>query len=231
LSIWRRLAQALGDTLLPQSCLLCGDGRGSGPLCPACRRELPLLQGDGCPVCAEASPDGAVCGACLKSPPRFDATLAPLPYAFPLDKLVQALKYQHRLAVAGFLAQAMLAGPRPEGDIIVPLPLSAKRLRERGFNQAVEIARPLARALRLPLGLNGFTRRLDTAPQATLPWKERRRNVRHAFACSRDLAGKTVIVVDDVMTTGATLDEFAATLKQHGALRVTNWVAARARRH
>jgi ComF family protein len=231
LSIWRRLPQALGNAALPQDCLLCGHGGVTGPLCPACRQELPRLDGDGCPVCAEASPGGAVCGACLKSPPHFDLTLAPLPYAFPVDKLVQTLKYQHRLAVAGFLAQAMLTGSRPPGDVIVPLPLAKTRLRQRGFNQAAEIARPLARALQLPLGLDGFARRLDTAPQATLPWKERRRNVRHAFACDHDLAGRTIIVVDDVMTTGATLDEFASTLKKCGASRVINWVATRARRH
>ena len=190
-----------------------------------------MLAGPACPVCAEASPGGNLCGTCLKDMPHFDATFAPFAYAFPLDKLVQALKYQHRLAVAAFLADAMLAGARPDGDLIVPLPLSAGRLRERGFNQAVEIARPLARALGLPLQLDGFTRRLDAAPQATLPWKERRRNVRHAFECALDLTGQSIIVVDDVMTTGATLDEFARTLKDHGALRVTNWVVARARRN
>ena len=220
----------MGNALLAQDCLLCGGAGTDGLVCRACRQDLPIL-GGGCPVCAEDSPGNAICGACLKSPPRFDGTLAPFVYAFPLDKLVQALKYQHRLAVAGFLAEAMLAGPRPQGDLIVPLPLSSTRLRERGFNQAAEIARPLARALGLPLDLDGFTRRLDTVAQATLPWKERRRNVRHAFECGRDLSGRTIIVVDDVMTSGATLDEFARTAKDHGALRVINWVAARARRH
>ncbi len=231
MSIWRRRLAALGAALLPQDCLLCGSPSGQGLLCRACRQDLPTLAESGCPVCAEASPGGAVCGNCLKSAPRFDGTYAPFAYAFPLDKIVQALKYQHRLAVAGFLADAMLGGPHPDGDLIVPLPLSAKRLRERGFNQAAEVARPLARALGLPLQLDGLTRRLDTVPQATLPWKERRRNVRHAFECALDLADQSIIVVDDVMTTGATLDEFAHTLKDHGAARVTNWVAARVRRN
>lgn len=214
--------------LLPQDCLLCGGFSGAALLCAACAHELPQLPDALCPVCAEASPGGATCGACLKSPPHFDATVAAFRYAFPVDKLVQALKYRRRLATADFLAKAMLAAGAPAGDIVVPLPLSAGRLRERGFNQAVELARPLARALALPLELDGCTRRRDTAPQATLPWKERRKNVRHAFECALDLSGKSVIVVDDVMTTGATLDEFAGTLKAHGVVRVINWVAARA---
>ncbi len=226
------LASALA-AVLPQDCLLCGRSGSGDLLCGACARSLPRLPASRCPVCAETVPanDAALpCGACLKTTPAFDATSAAFRYAFPVDKLVQTLKYGHRLAIAGFLAEAMLAGPRPAGDLLIPLPLSPQRLRERGFNQAVEIARPLARSLRLPLLVDAGTRRLDTAPQATLPWKARRKNVRHAFDCAADLAGAHVLVIDDVMTTGATLDEFARVLKAHGAVAVSNWVAARALR-
>ena len=229
MSIWRRRLAALGAALLPQDCLLCGNAADRGLICNSCRVGLLKPSGPSCPICAEASP-GGVCGACLKTAPHFDATFTAFSYAFPIDKLIQALKYQHRLAVAGYFAEALLASPYPDGDIIVPLPLSAQRLRQRGFNQAVEIARPLAAALRLPLQVSGVGRAVDTPPQATLPWKERRRNVRHAFECGLDLTGLKVIVIDDVMTTGATLDEFARTLKAHGAARVSNWVAARVRR-
>lgn len=230
MSIWRRHLSNVASALLAQDCLLCAANADAGLLCRDCLSDLPALPADLCPVCAEASPGSHPCGACLKQAPHFDATLAALEYRFPTDKIIQAFKYQRRLAVAGFLADRMLAGERPAGDLVVPLPLSAHRLRERGFNQAVEIARPLAHALGLPLVLDGLTRRLDTVPQATLPWKERRRNVRHAFECAIDLTGKSVIVVDDVMTTGATLDEFARVLKDHGASTVINWVAARAHR-
>jgi ComF family protein len=216
--------------LLPQDCLLCGDVAGEALLCSACVGDLPALPGQRCPTCAESSPGGAECGACLAEPRHFDATVAAFRYHFPVDRLVQSLKYSRRTATADFLARTMLAGPQPAGDVIIPLPLHPLRLCERGFNQSVEIARPLANALRLPLELDGCRRNRDTAPQASLPWKARRGNIRHAFDCCIDLAGKSVIVVDDVMTTGATLDEFARVLKAHGAARVTNWVAARALR-
>lgn len=219
---------ALLDVLLPRACLLCGD-HARNALCDACTVDLPRLDGLLCPVCATplAAPAPA-CGSCLTSPPAFDATLAPLRYAFPVDRLIQHLKYAHRLACVDIFTRCMLDGLRPVGMLIMPVPLSARHLQERGFNQALELARPLAHALNLPLDATTLIRPRDTLPQSRLPWRARRGNVRHAFACNRDLTGKTVIVVDDVMTTGATLDAVARTLKDHGAERVVNWVAARA---
>ena len=115
----------------------------------------------------------------------------------------------------------------PGVDCILPLPLSAQRMRERGFNQAQEIARPLSRKFGLALVPDACARALDCAPQASLPWKERQANIRNAFECRIDLSGKSVAVVDDVVTTGAALNECARVLKRHGAARVENWVAAR----
>ncbi len=228
------LAQSLAAMLLPQSCLLCAADSGAALLCGDCRDSLPRLPASRCPICALPTPRGEACGECLRRPPHFDATVAVFIYAFPVDKLVQQLKYAHRLASADFFGDCLTQSFSRGGtdapaacDLLIPLPLSESRLRQRGFNQAVEIARPLARALRLPLLLDGCVRTVDTVPQAMLPWKERRRNVRNAFACSIDLAGKSVLVVDDVMTTGATLDEFARVLKDHGAAHVTCVVAAR----
>lgn len=183
---------------------------------------------DVCPVCAIEVCEGAVCGRCQSHPPAFDASIAAFPYAFPIDRMVQALKYQRRLALARFFAETLSSFEPPAGDVILlPMPLHVRRLRERGFNQAVEIARPLARAWSLPLELQRVSRIADTAPQATLPWRERGRNIRGAFRCDASFAGKSVVVVDDVMTTGATLNELARTLKLHGASRVENLVLAR----
>lgn len=227
LSIYRTTIQTFAR-LLPQDCYVCSDGSGDRPVCGACEAALPRLAGPLCPVCAMPTGAGATCGACQKSPPHFDATSAPFSYAFPVAHLIQGLKYRHRLPLAGWLANEIATCiTSPRVDCILPLPLSAQRIKERGFNQAQEIARPLAQGLDLPLVPDACIRVLDSAPQASLPWKARQANVRHAFECRIDLTGKTIAVVDDVMTTGATLNEFARTLKLHGARRVENWVAAR----
>lgn len=210
-----------------QDCLLCGANSGQALVCEACAADLPALPAAQCPTCALPTPSGQTCGECLRRPPHFDATVARWRYGFPLDRLVQALKYAHRLAAAEFLARGMLAGNIPTGDCLLPVPLSAAHLRQRGFNQAMELARSLAQATGLPLLTEAVERTADTAPQASLPWKARRKNIRNAFEGRQDLSGRHVIVIDDVMTTGATLDELARTLKKHGAARVTNWVVAR----
>jgi len=232
LSIAADLKKALrntASTLLPQDCFLCAAPSGDSLLCPSCTASLPRLTAERCPVCALPTPGSSICGSCLKQAPHFDATQAVFRYEFPVDSLIQALKYAHRLASADFLGRALaqMAVPR-RPDLILPVPLAAARLAQRGFNQAIEIARPLARALGVPVEISQIRRHRDTTPQTRLPWKERAKNIRHAFECEIDLTGKTVLVVDDVMTTGATLDELARTLKAHGAARVENLVLARA---
>jgi ComF family protein len=229
-------------TLLPQTCLLCGsatplDKTSSRqnelldvPLCAPCANDLPQLLKPGCPCCALPTSDGGRCGACLRHPPHFDATQAAWRYAFPLDRLVHLLKYQHRLSVTNIFIDALHHMPPPlaDADLMLAVPLSKQRLQQRGFNQALEIARPLARRMQLPLLTSVCERVRDTTAQARLPWKERQKNIRAAFECHMDLSGRRIIVVDDVMTTGATLDEFARILKRQGAAAVGNWVVARA---
>jgi ComF family protein len=206
------------------SCFLCR-GAASGLLCAACDAELPRLASELCPRCALPSPRGALCGRCLAEPPHYDATIAALAYEFPADALVQALKFRGVLALSGLLGGLLGEKVRAQTvDHVMPVPLSAKRLAERGYNQAAEIAR-YANGGAPELSL--CVRSRDTPAQAELPWAERKRNIRGAFRCTRSLFGGTVAVVDDVMTTGATLDEIAATLKRAGAERVVNWVVAR----
>ena len=215
---------------LPQRCRLCGGAaRGLG-VCAACRADLPWLPQARCPVCALPSPDGQVCGACLRHPPAWQHTRAALLYDFPVDGLIGALKYRGDLSLAPLLADC-LAGNVEAGavEVLLPLPLHPARLRARGFNQAVELARPLARRLGLPLLPSAAQRVRDTPPQAGLDRAARLKNLRGAFAVERErVKGRRIAVLDDVMTSGATLGELARALKQAGALEVECWVIARA---
>jgi ComF family protein len=211
---------------LGQDCQFCGGSGGPGLLCPGCAAELPALPAH-CPRCATPIPGGALCGDCLIRPPAFDHTTALWRYEFPCDRMIQALKYHARLALAGFFAGMLASKPLARVDLIVPMPLHPTRLAGRGFNQAVEIARPLSRLIAIPAELHGARRVKNTVPQTDLPYEERAKNVRGTFACGLDLSGLAIAIVDDVMTTGATLNELARTLKLAGAARVENWVIAR----
>jgi ComF family protein len=214
----------VADLLFGGACFVCR-GAARSLLCEACRAELPRLGGPLCPRCALPAPAGAVCGRCLVEPPAYDATVAALAYEFPADALVHALKFRGELALAPLLAALLAAQVSgASADRVIPVPLSAPRLKRRGYNQAAEIARHIARG---KLELDLCVRPRDAAPQMELPWDERQRNVRGAFRCLGELEGETIAVVDDVMTTGATLHELARTLKKAGAGRVVNWVVAR----
>jgi len=210
-----------------KDCLLCGAHAGREFLGIGCAASLPALA-EHCPQCALPSPGSAVCGHCLTHPPHFDATAALWRYEFPCDKLVQALKYRGRLAVAGcFARQLAVKDFLPGAHLLLPMPLHPRRLSARGFNQALEIARGLARLNGMRIEARGALRAKNTRPQTELPYDERASNVRGAFACRLDLSGKIVAVVDDVMTTGSTLNELARVLKRAGAARVENVVVAR----
>lgn len=224
-----KLARHLLDGLLPQSCLLCG-GDADELLCPACRADLPILPPQRCPQCAEPTAHGERCGRCLAQTMHFDRTHAAFRYAFPLDRLVHKLKYGHQLALAAWFGQELAKTIGAAGaDCIVPLPLHPERLKERGFNQALEIARAIPRSL--PVHCDLLHRRHATVPQAALPLDQRSGNVRGVFECPGDLSGRRILLVDDVMTSGATLNEAARTLKLHGAVSVEVAVVARALRN
>ena len=221
------------DVLAPQDCFVCGATSGGEAVCSACADELPRRPPTACPQCGLPGLDGGRCAACRRGAPAFDATRAVFDFAFPVEAMIHALKYRHQLAVGRFLGDALARCGADFGaqagvaDLVLPMPLHPRRLAERGFNQAVELARPLARARELPLGLAVVRKLRDIPAQAGLDREARLRNPRGVFECDMSLHGQRVIVVDDVMTTGATLGELARTLKRQGASWVGNVVVAR----
>ena len=215
------------QSLLQPECVLCGAKVLAQGFCAACHEHLPYLHKPCCRVCALPIPDGELCGACLSDPPAFDSTHAAFSYSFPVDVLIQALKYQGNLVLAPVLAAELLPKADTKLDYLIPVPLSSARLRERGFNQALEIARIISNKSGMSLLANACGRILDTPPQAGLPWKERTKNIRGAFMCSAKLRGKKVALLDDVMTTGATLNELAKVVRKQGAIEINAWVVAR----
>lgn len=220
--------------LLPPRCLLCGaHGADGRDLCAGCVADF-VLNRPACPRCAlPLAVPAPLCAACVKAPAPFAAAWAPFRYGHPLDLLEARFKFRADVAAGRVLAdllaaQASHAGlPRP--DLIVPVPLHAARLRERGYNQALELARPLARALAVPLRHDLLLRTRATDAQTGLDAKARRRNLRGAFALAPGtMVPAHVVLFDDVMTTGATLREGARTLLRAGAARVDAWALARA---
>jgi len=221
-----------GVGLFPPSCILCGLRSGGGLLCPGCSADLPRLE-PGCPTCAGPSGGGRPCGHCQHRPPPFDRTWAAFAYRDDVATLIRGLKYHRRLNWANALG-ALLAGEvRARGlalpDRLVAVPLHHERLRERGFNQAREIARTTGRLLGLPVWQRGLKRMRATQPQTTLDPVMRRRNVRGAFQCRGRAPAPHLAIVDDVMTTGSTVGELARVLRGAGADRIDVWVVARAR--
>ena len=224
----REFARTIGK-LVTQDCLLCAAASEENIVCGACAADLPQLQKPCCPRCALPTPNGEICGHCQVKQPHYEATLAAFNYDFPIDKLVQSFKYGHRLALGAYLGQQLASlSTNLVADVIIPLPLHPERLRQRGFNQALELARPVSTALKLPIDAAHCSRTRNTPAQANLPLRERVKNIRGAFFCSTDFTGKRVILVDDVMTSGASLDECARTLKLHGVAEITLLVVARA---
>ena len=227
-SVFLNRCANLVQRVLPQQCLLCAAATSSSALCAACHAQLPWLPASRCPQCALPTNNGRLCGTCLSHPPRFDHVTAAFAYQWPLAALIHHYKYGGNLALARLFASALAAQIHDAADLIIPMPLAPRRLRERGFNQALEIARIVSRLTGIAIAAGACRRVRDSAPQAALPWVERRSNIRGAFVCDADLSGLRVAVVDDVLTTGATLNELARNLRRAGAADIRGCMVARA---
>ncbi|HNV87741.1 MAG TPA: ComF family protein [Methylotenera sp.] len=225
------------NALFKQKCLLCDAPEAANiqtsghALCRACLNDLPWHPTSSCPQCGLAS-DGNVCGSCISSPPDFDATQAVFLYAYPIDTMMQRYKYGSMLNLSQTFGQLLSDKILLESvDVVIPMPMHPARIKERGFNQAHEIAKVLTKNHAEKLDYKSVIRQKLTPPQASLPLKERVKNIKGAFKVNSDLSGKRVAIVDDVMTTGASLNELAKTFKKAGASHVECWVIARTLLH
>lgn len=230
----RRLGTWL-DRWLPRGCALCDEPLEPGTFpgfCTPCLIELPGARRPRCRRCGLPSDGSIDCPGCAAA--GADRTITAADYTPPLDRMVTALKFGRELALARPLGELVAAAwlgsvePAPL-DCLVPVPLSDARMSRRGFNQALEIARAMAAALAAPLPVRAgaLVRLRDTSAQSGLQLAERRRNLAGCFGCRERLDGQHVGLVDDVMTSGSTLAEAAATLRSAGAASVTALVAAR----
>ncbi|MDP2228346.1 MAG: ComF family protein [Moraxellaceae bacterium] len=222
--------------LLRPACLLCDAPAESHRLCNGCLHDLPWNL-HACDTCALPLPEGlSRCGDCRARAPLQSTAVAPLRYAFPVDGLVSGLKYRRQLAHAPALGEllrdAVIAAERPAPDLLLPVPLHVSRLRERGCNQALELSRPLARHFGLVPETRLLQRERATAAQMALSADARRRNLRRAFTLDAQRLvtlghPKRIAIVDDVLTTGATVQAIATLLHQHGVEDIEVWVVAR----
>jgi ComF family protein len=221
---------------MPPICILCHQPAGRlQDLCHPCQNDLPILP-QTCPRCAKTFIQTTLtCGACLKRPPPYDAAHALFSYQTPITKLIMELKFQDALLNAKILGERMAEAiqhnwylKKPLPSIIIPMPLHKKRLQERGFNQSLEIARPIAKHLKIPLDTTSCQRIKATAAQAMLPAKKRKHNIQNAFTVTGDLRGRHIALLDDVSTTGFSMTELAKTCKKAGASQIDVWFCARA---
>ena len=216
--------------LFAPRCLVCGEmGMPGRDLCADCHARLPWLAA-ACRRCALPLPQAGVCGDCLQHPPPLAAVQAAFDYRHPLDRLLPRVKFHRDFAAGRVLVQCMAEAfaALPRAGALVPIPLHRARLRHRGYDQTLELAKPLARALRIPLLADALHRRKSTTAQSRLDAQARQHNLRDAFSVeTRRALPSHVVLFDDVMTTGATLHAAARTLRDAGVARVDAWVCAR----
>ena len=231
----------LKQAIFKQNCVLCASCIESNiannhAVCKPCLNDLPWHPNTSCLQCGLASTgtglNTIICGSCLNNPPDFDVTKAVFLYAYPIDAMMQRYKYGSLLNLGDTFGEFLAEKTALENvDLVIPMPMHPQRLKERGFNQALEIAKVLTKNCKGKLNYKSAERQTLTPPQASLPLKERVKNIKGAFKVNGDFTEKRIAIVDDVMTTGASLNELAKTLKKAGASHVECWVIARTLPH
>lgn len=218
--------------LLPNVCWLCGGNARQHGLCPGCRADLPWLD-NACPRCATPLPVSLLCGTCSHRPSPLTQTIAIFHYTYPIDRLIGAAKFSRDMSaldlLGRFMAEYFQAVPDAcKPDCIIPVPLHWRRLMWRGYNQSAQLARPVSKACGVNLALTACGRKKNTRAQTRLSAKERLHNIRNAFQIKQiNPAWQHVVLIDDVVTTGSTVNELARLLLKNGVKRVDVWACAR----
>lgn len=228
---WSNIIQ---DCIYPPTCLLCGDpGFMQKDLCEPCLLSLPYNL-SACARCGQSLTEtgaASLCGRCQTKPPAYDKTFALFCYEQPVRHLILSLKFNKAYPCARLLGQLLseaLIGSSEKPELLIPIPLHKSRYRQRGFNQATEIARTVSKHLKIPLELNACKRALPTQPQTELPAKQRLKNIKNAFQIVKPIQAQHVAILDDVVTTGATVNELAKQLRKSGVKMIEIWAIARA---
>ncbi len=225
-----RLGEIALNLLFPKWCIGCG--KEGAFICTSCRHSLAMILPPLCPLCGKPQLSGVLCPGCVGWRAEIDGIRSPFRFEGVMRQAVYQLKYRNLRALAAYLARMLndylVANPLP-GDVLVPVPLHRKRIRERGYNQSGLLAKELGKLCNLPVENNCLIRQENTPPQTrTATVEERKINVSGAFGCLNErLKGRQVILVDDVATSGATLDACAAALKESGVASVWGLVLAR----
>jgi ComF family protein len=222
----------LVSRLLPSRCLLCNDLCGAEPagsavICAPCHAALARTGDESCPRCRLPASNGEVCGRCLRYPPRWNELHASFIYSFPMDRLIVGAKHAQHWGVFDWVAQTTPRWPFARNATLIPVPASAERIEERGYNQATLLAQSLAKRFDLRVDNAAVARIRATETQARRNWVERRKNVKDAFTATRSMKGESIVLIDDVLTTGATLNECARAAIDAGAVTVDAFVIAR----
>jgi ComF family protein len=242
ISIVKRIFAALSELIFPTTCMTCGtvlDYQALPVFCAECFSKIRFIRSPLCPCCGipfeAAGSDDHLCGSCLAAPPVFSAARSAGHYENVLLDAIHQFKYRGRTAVGKSLGRLMAGSSYPgfsiaDYSLVIPVPLHVKRLRERGFNQSLILAREIARRFSRPLDFMALRRNIHTDPQVGLGKKDREKNVRGVFEVrtKKSIGGEKILLVDDVYTTGSTLRECARILKKHGAREVAALTLARA---
>lgn len=226
------ITQWLKRVRLPHVCALCNYHHGDNiAICSQCHEFLTLIE-SACTYCARPLPQSnfMTCGECIKTKPYFDQTIAPYSFEEPLRTLLHDFKYRRGLYLVSFLAQLILMKLPANAfqiECLIPVPMHRERLRQRGFNQAAELAKFIGRVLNIPCNMHVCEKIIHTLPQAGLNATQRQKNLHSAFQANT-IPYRRVALIDDLLTTGSTANELAKTLKQQGIEHVSVWCCARA---